>query len=84
MKIQEIRLLPLLRERGGQGWESEAQNLHTLVELITDEGVTGLGSVYTSAQLVAGAVEVLRSRLIGAWASAGTPTASPATPAAWP
>jgi D-galactarolactone cycloisomerase len=66
MRIQEIRLLPLLRERGGDGWESEAQNLHTIVELITDEGVTGLGSVYTSAKLVAGAVEVLRSRLIGA------------------
>jgi D-galactarolactone cycloisomerase len=69
MKIREIRLLPLLRERGGDGWESEAQNLHTIVELITDEGVTGVGSVYTSTQLVAGAVEVLRSRLIGASAT---------------
>ena len=70
MKIQEIRLLPL---RGGTpdgGWDEKSlqsdTNLHTLVEVITDEGVTGIGSAYTSATLVEGAVEVLRPHLIGA------------------
>jgi L-alanine-DL-glutamate epimerase-like enolase superfamily enzyme len=49
------------------GWtNSVGANLHTLVELITDEGVTGLGSVFTSGHLVMGAVEVLRPLLIGA------------------
>ena len=49
-------------------------NLHTLVEVITDQGVTGLGSVFTSETLVRGAVEVLKPFLIGA--SALDPTAT--------
>jgi L-alanine-DL-glutamate epimerase-like enolase superfamily enzyme len=70
MKIQEVRLLPL---RGGTpdgGWDDKFSdkdnNLHTLVEVITDEGVTGLGSAFTSATLVEGAVNVFRPFLIGA------------------
>ncbi len=69
MKIRDFRLLPLVGATpdGGwtSGWDAE-QNLHTLIEIITDEGVTGLGSVYTSAGLVRGAMEVLRPFLIGA------------------
>lgn len=70
MKIQDIRLLPL---RGGTpdgGWDEKSlqanTNLHTLVEVITDEGVTGIGSAYTSAKLVEGAIDVMRPHLIGA------------------
>ena len=65
-----IRLFPL---RGGTpdgGWDEKSleldTNLHTLVEVITDEGVTGVGSAYTSAKLVEGAIDVLRPHLIGA------------------
>lgn len=70
MKIRDIRLLPL---RGGTpdgGWHEKSldldTNLHTLVEVITDEGVTGIGSSYTSGKLVEGSIDVLRSHLIGA------------------
>jgi L-alanine-DL-glutamate epimerase-like enolase superfamily enzyme len=70
MRVRDIRLLPL---RGGTpdgGWDEKSlnpeTNLHTLVEVITEDGVAGLGSAYTSGSLVAGALEVLRPPLIGA------------------
>src|SRR5437867_3908199 len=69
MKIKEFHLLPLLGSTpdGGwtSGWDAE-ENLHTLIELVTDEGVTGLGGIYTSRRLVEGAMGVLRPFLIGA------------------
>jgi D-galactarolactone cycloisomerase len=68
MLIREIRTLPLIGSTPDGGWTSgfsADENLHTLVEVITDEGVTGLGSVYTSAALVEGALGVLRPFLIG-------------------
>lgn len=69
MKISSVRLLPLYGSTPDGGWGSgfdAGDNLHTLIELVTDEGVTGLGSIYTSAQLVQGAVALLRPFLIGA------------------
>lgn len=69
IKITDIRLLPLLGSTPDGGWShgfSPDENLHTLVEVVTDEGVTGLGSVYTSLRLVAGALEILRPLVIGA------------------
>ncbi len=69
MKIKDIRLLPLRGSTPDGGWSQgfdEETNLHTLVEVITDEGVTGLGSVFTSAELVQGALKVLLPLLIGA------------------
>ena len=68
MKIKDIRLLPLVGATPDGGWEqgySPDDNLHTLVEVITDEGVVGLGSIYTSTRLVEGALGVLRPLLIG-------------------
>ena len=50
MKITDIRLLPLTGATMDGGWDQgfeAAENLHTLVEVVTDGGVTGLGSVYT-------------------------------------
>ena len=68
MKIRDIRLIPLAGSTSEGGWDAEIasdDNLHTLVEVITDEGVVGLGSVYTSLKLVDGAVHLLRPHLIG-------------------
>ena len=52
MKIQEIRLLPLRGATPDGGWDEallkDETNLHTLVEVVSDEGVNGLGSVFTS------------------------------------
>ncbi len=70
MKIQDVRLLPLRGATPDGGWDSKfldsENNLHTLVEVMTDEGVTGVGSVFTSAQLIQGALDVVRPFLIGA------------------
>lgn len=78
MKIRDIRLLPLRGATPDGGWDEQflqdETNLHTLVEVITDEGVTGLGSVFTSATLIQGAIEVLKPFLFGA--SALDPTAT--------
>jgi L-alanine-DL-glutamate epimerase-like enolase superfamily enzyme len=78
MKIRDIRLLPLRGATPDGGWDeqllSDETNLHTLIEVVTDEGVTGLGSVFTSSTLIEGAIEVLRPFLFGA--SALDPTAT--------
>ena len=68
MKIKDIRLIPLVGATPDGGWQEgdgEDDNLHTLVEVITNEGVVGLGSIFTSAKLSEGALGVLRPMLIG-------------------
>ena len=78
MRIQDIRLLPLRGATPDGGWDEKfldsETNLHTLVEVVTDEGVTGMGSVFTSERLIRGALDVVRPFLIGA--SAIDPTAT--------
>ncbi|MDC0278778.1 mandelate racemase/muconate lactonizing enzyme family protein [bacterium] len=70
MKIRDVRLLPLRGATPDGGWDErllkEETNLHTLIEVMTDDGVVGMGSVFTSAALVQGAIEVLQPFLIGA------------------
>jgi L-alanine-DL-glutamate epimerase-like enolase superfamily enzyme len=69
MTIKQFRLLPLLGSTPDGGWTSgwsADENLHTLIELVTDAGVTGLGGIYTSRRLVEGALGALSPFLIGA------------------
>jgi len=81
MKITEIRLLPLRGATPDGGWDErildEDNNLHTLVEVVTDEGISGVGSVFTSAKLIEGAIDVFRPLVIGA--SAIDPSATSET-----
>ena len=62
MRIREIRAVGL---RGGTpegGWSDELQPddcVHTLVVVLTDEGLYGLGSVFTSDDLVRAALALL-------------------------
>jgi L-alanine-DL-glutamate epimerase-like enolase superfamily enzyme len=68
MKITGIRALPLFGATPDGGWSQgfdAEESLHTLIEVITDEGVTGLGSVFTSGKLVEGALALLRPMAIG-------------------
>jgi L-alanine-DL-glutamate epimerase-like enolase superfamily enzyme len=68
MKIREIRTLPLMGETPISGWDHETEpedNLHTLVEVETDEGLVGYGSCYTSVALVNASFELLRRQIIG-------------------
>ncbi len=78
MIIKDIRLLPLSGETPDGGWDEKFldsdNNLHTLIEVITDEGMTGLGSAFTSAKLIEGSVDLLKPFLIGASALAPAAT----------
>jgi D-galactarolactone cycloisomerase len=68
IKIVEIRSIPLLGQTPEGGWDQEIapeENLHTLIEVITDEGLIGLGSCYTSQALVEGALRLVRPWCIG-------------------
>jgi L-alanine-DL-glutamate epimerase-like enolase superfamily enzyme len=62
MKIREIRAAGLRGATPEGGWDEELRPedcVHTLVAVLTDEGLTGLGSVFTSEQLVRGALALL-------------------------
>jgi D-galactarolactone cycloisomerase len=62
MKIREIRAAGLRGATPEGGWDSELRPddcVHTLVAVHTDEGLVGLGSVFTNDALVHSALAVL-------------------------
>ena len=68
MKITAVRTIPLMGWTDDTGWDFKfdpAENLHTLVEVQTDEGVTGYGSVFTSQALVEASLRMLNPFIIG-------------------
>jgi D-galactarolactone cycloisomerase len=69
MKISDVRIFPLSGGTVDGGWPQghEPQDeLHTLVEVVTDSELTGWGSCFTSGPLVAGAMRLLWPLLEGA------------------
>src|SRR4051812_12108595 len=68
MKIVDIRLTGLTGGTVDGGWPEDFKpedDLHTILEVITDEDLIGIGSVFTSKALTHGAIELLRPILIG-------------------
>src|SRR6185436_10199796 len=68
MKIRSIRCAGLRGATPEGGWSNELKPddcVHTLVTVQTDQGLTGLGSVFTSDHLVKGALKLLEPLLIG-------------------
>ena len=68
MKITTIQITGLAGGTVEGGWADELKpndDVHTIVEVHTDEGLTGVGSIFTSRALVAGAVKLLSPFLIG-------------------
>lgn len=73
MNIIAIRAIPLYGSTPDGGWTHDfdpENNLHTLIEVVTDEKLngktlTGIGSVYTSGALVEGALQLLRPWCVG-------------------
>ncbi len=62
MKIREIRAVGLRGATPEGGWSDELERdacVHTLIAVHTDEGLTGLGSVFTNDNLVKSALGVL-------------------------
>jgi len=68
MKIADLRLTGLAGATVEGGWAVELEpqdNLHTIVEVVADDGRVGVGSAMTSLALVDGAAKLLRPFLIG-------------------
>jgi D-galactarolactone cycloisomerase len=62
MRIRDIRAVGLTGATPQGGWTSELKpedSVHTLVAVLTDEGVTGVGGVFTNSDLVKAALNVL-------------------------
>ena len=69
MKIIDVRIFPLSGGTVDGGWpqgHEPQEELHTLVEVVTDSDLTGWGSCFTSGPLVAGAMRLLWPLLEGA------------------
>src|SRR4026209_867254 len=63
MKISEIKVHRLIGGTVDGGWPSGHEpedDLHSLVEIISDEGLSGVGSVFTNSALGEAGVETLR------------------------
>jgi D-galactarolactone cycloisomerase len=68
MKIRSIQCAGLRGATPEGGWSNELKPddcVHTLVTVQTDEGLTGIGSVFTSDHLVRGALKLLEPLLLG-------------------
>jgi D-galactarolactone cycloisomerase len=68
MKIREIRCAGLRGATPEGGWSNEIRPddcVHTLIAVHTDEGLVGLGSVFTNDALVRAALTVLEPLFLG-------------------
>src|SRR5947208_8046558 len=68
MFITDIRITGLTGGTVDGGWpqgNKPEEDLNTLVEVLTDEGLVGVGSAMTSKALVSAGVQLLRPMLIG-------------------
>src|SRR5438477_7247961 len=63
MKIREIRAFGLYGSTPEGGWSNELRPedcVHTILAVLTDEGRTGWGCIFTSVELVRGSLTVLQ------------------------
>ncbi len=68
MKIVNVEVIPLTGGTVDGGWpqgHEPEEDLNTLIEVHTDEGLTGVGSCFTSGSLVQGAMKLLWPLLEG-------------------
>jgi D-galactarolactone cycloisomerase len=68
VKIVDVRITGLSGGTVDGGWpqgNKPEEDLNTILEVLTDEGLIGVGSVMTSKSLVQAAVALLRPHLIG-------------------
>ena len=68
MKITEVRTIALSGATHDHGWPGGTdpdEQKNTLLQVNTDEGLTGIGSCYTSRALVEASLQLLHPMLIG-------------------
>src|SRR5438445_12296684 len=68
MKIADLRITGLSGGTVEGGWVDDLkpeEDINTIVEVVTDEGLSGIGSAMTSKALIDASVKLLRPLLIG-------------------
>jgi len=68
MKITDVEIIPLTGGTVDGGWpqgHEPEEDLHTLLVVNTNEGISGVGSCFTSGSLIQGAMKLLRPLLDG-------------------
>src|SRR5438477_10181920 len=68
MKITEVRTIALRGATHDTGWPGGTdpnEQMNTILEVKTDEGLTGIGSCFNSAALIEASLALLRPHLIG-------------------
>ncbi|MER6806769.1 MULTISPECIES: mandelate racemase/muconate lactonizing enzyme family protein [Streptomyces] len=68
MRITRVETCGLRGATPEGGWSNELRPddvVHTLVAVHTDEGITGIGSAFTTETLVRGAIDLLLPHLVG-------------------
>ena len=68
MKITRVESLALSGRSPKGGWSNEIKpedSIHALIVIETEDGTTGIGSVFTDGRLVRAGLDVLRPLLIG-------------------
>jgi D-galactarolactone cycloisomerase len=68
MKIVRVESLPLFGRSPKGGWSNEIKpedSVHALIVIETEDGMTGVGSVFTDGRLVRAGLDVLRPLLLG-------------------
>ncbi|MGE3807699.1 MAG: mandelate racemase/muconate lactonizing enzyme family protein [Gemmataceae bacterium] len=68
MKITSVNTIPLrggTHDHGWPGGTDPAAQHNTILEVVSDEGLTGIGSCYTTQALVEAALAQLRPHLVG-------------------
>src|SRR5438477_2658427 len=68
MKIVDVRITGLAGGTVEGGWVDDLkpeENINTIIEVLTDEGLVGVGSAMTSKALIQASVKLLRPLIIG-------------------
>jgi len=68
MKIVDVRTIPLRGATHDTGWPGGTdpnEQMNTLLEILTDEGLRGLGSCFTSQPFVEASLTLLKPMLVG-------------------
>ncbi len=68
MKITAVRTIPLGGATHDHGWPGGTDpnvQYNTLVEVVSEDGLVGIGSCYTTRALVEGSLQLLKEHLLG-------------------
>src|SRR5262245_1070412 len=68
MRIRDIKIHRLLGGTVDGGWpegHEPEDDLHALVEVVTDEGLSGIGSIFTNSGLAQAGVDTMRKHTQG-------------------